>query len=166
MSKSLNWKWGETSPVSVEVASSTAVEVGDLLWLNTDGKAQPASAYAKATDLTGTQNAFALKFLGVAMQSNPASMEGRIRVATTGTFEFNDDTSDASAEKLGTYMGPNLNSAATYLKSDALISVASAKYAVGRIVHLENVPSGKAYIAIRSTVLHGGVAGSDPTHTA
>lgn len=166
MSNLLNWKWGETCPVSVEIASATEVQVGDLLWLDTNGQAQPASAFAKDTDLAGTQGAFSQKFLGVAMQASPAATVSRIRVATTGTFEFSDDTSDASAEKLGTYMGANLNTAATYLKRDSLISVATAKLAVGRIIHQENIPAGKAYIAIRSTIMHGGIPGSDPTHTA
>jgi len=160
----LNWKWGETCPVSAPVASATVIEIGDLVYLDA-GKAIPASSFAKSTDLAGTQAAFAPKFLGVAMQSSPSGMTYPIRVATCGTFEFTDDTASSETETLGTYMSVNLNSAGTYLQNRAVIKVTGALTAIGRIVHQENVPAGKAYVAILSTIIKGGVAGSDPTHT-
>ncbi|MBQ9455414.1 MAG: hypothetical protein IJU53_07065, partial [Thermoguttaceae bacterium] len=110
----LNWKWGETCPVSAPVASATVIEIGDLLYLDS-GKALPASSFAKSTDLAGTQAAFAPKFLGVAMQASPAGMTYPIRVATCGTFEFSDDTSAEETEVLGTYVSASLNTAATHL---------------------------------------------------
>ena len=160
----LNWKWGETCPVSAPVAPATVIEIGDLLYLDS-GKALPASSFAKSTDLAGTQAAFTPKFLGVAMQASPAGATSPIRVATCGTFEFTDDTSAGETEVLGTYVSADLNAAATHLQNRAVIKVSGAKTAIGRIVHLENVPAGKAYIAILSTIIKGGVAGSDPSHT-
>lgn len=164
MTNCLNWKWGETCPISAKVASSIAVRIGDLLWLDSDGYAQPASTFAKATDLAGTQASFAQSFLGIAMQASPSGTASSIRVATTGTFEFSDDTASTVTELLGTFVGPNLNSAETYLKSDAVVTVASARIAIARIVHQENVPAGKAYVSILSTVMNGGVPASDPLH--
>ena len=99
------------------------------------------------------------------MQASPAGAPSPIRVATCGTFEFTDDTAAGESEVLGTYVSADLNSAETYLQNRAVIKVSGAKTAIGRIVHLENVPAGKAYVAILSTIIKGGVAGSDPSHT-
>ncbi|MBQ4143322.1 MAG: hypothetical protein IJD43_07610 [Thermoguttaceae bacterium] len=160
----LNWKWGETSPICARVSAETDVHAGDLLWLDSDGMAKPASEFPKSTDLAGTQAAFSLKFLGIAMQSSPLGKESAIRTATTGTFEFDDETQDGVQEILGTYVGANLNAAQTHLQRSSVVAVSSAKCAFGRIVHLENVPVGKVFAAIVSTVIRGGVPGSDPHH--
>ena len=64
----------------------------------------------------------------------------------------------------GTFVGPSFNTLEEKLESKAIITVDSARKAIGRIVHQENVPAGKAYVAIISTVLKGGVPGSDPKH--
>jgi len=160
----LNWKWGETSPICARVSSETEVHAGDLLWLDEDGKAKPASEFPKSDDLVSTQSAFSLKFLGIAMQSSPSGKESAIRTATTGTFEFSEETQDGIPETLGTYVGANLNPAQTHLQRSSVVAVSSAKCAFGRIVHLENVPTGKAFVAIVSTVIRGGVPGSDPHH--
>lgn len=165
MTNRMNWKWGDTTPICAKPLASAEIHIGDLLWLDTDGNAQPASTFAKNTDLSGTQTTFTQKFLGIAMQTSPVGVANPIRVATTGTFEFSDDTASSVTETLGTFVGPNLNTASTALKTDSVIAVTSSMNGIGRIVHLENVPAGKAYVAILSTVINGGLPASDPSHT-
>lgn len=160
----MRWKWGETNPITEPTASSTVINAGDLLWRNsTSGKVEPASTFAKDTDLATTQAAFAAAFVGVAMQASPAGTAGYIRVATTGVFEFTDSTTSPS-HSCGAYVGANLNAATTYLEDTKVISVAKSYLAIGRIAHVESVPSGKAFVEICSTTMRGGVAASDPEH--
>ena len=160
----MRWKWGETSPITAEVASTVVIQTGDLLWIDTNNQARPASDFAKNTSLAQTQEDFAEVFLGIAMESSPAGTSGYIRVATTGTFEL-DDTTDSSLA-LGNYVGPVLNSASTYLQRSEVAKVTPSYQAIGRVCHTEKVPTDVAFVAIISTVLRGGVAGSDPKHTA
>ena len=162
--KDFNWKWGETCPICVRAAEDSEIRIGDLLWLDPDGKAQSASSFAKSGDLAETQKAFTLDFLGIAMQASPVGWMETIRVATCGTFEFDDETPSDVTQRIGTFVGPSFNTLEEKLESKAIITVDSARKAIGRIVHQENVPAGKAYVAIISTVLTGGVPGSDPKH--
>ncbi|MDO5112851.1 MAG: hypothetical protein Q4E67_00590 [Planctomycetia bacterium] len=159
----MRWKWGETSPITAEVASSVVIHAGDLLWMDTNNQARPASDFAYDTSLTKTQEKFAEVFLGIAMENSPAGTSGYIRIATTGTFEL-DDTTDTSVA-LGNYVAPVLNSAGTYLERSAVAKVTASYQAIGRICHTEKVPESVVFVAIISTILRGGVAGSDPKHT-
>ncbi|MDO4574042.1 MAG: hypothetical protein Q4D98_02385 [Planctomycetia bacterium] len=161
----MKWRWGDTSPVTVDVASTTAVKSGDLLWLNaTSKKAEPADTFAFDTSLAKTQEAFASKFLGVAMQDSPSGTSGYIRVATTGVFELDDSTAGDTSACVGDYRGAVVNTAGTYLVSDKVISVSESYQAIARIAHTENALPGKALVQIQSTIMRGGVAGSDPKH--
>ncbi len=60
MANQMRWRYGETNPVMVPVDSATVIEIGDLLYLDTDD-AKPASA---------------------------SGADRSIRVATTGVFEL------------------------------------------------------------------------------
>ena len=161
----LRWQWGETQPILVPAAASTVIHQGDLLWKNSSGKAEPASTFAYDTSLAKTQKEFAKVFLGVAMQESPSGTALAIRVATLGTFVFDDSTETPSNETIGCYMGAVANSDNTYLESTKLISVANSYLAIARVANLESNPAGTALVSISSTVMHGGVPGSDPLHT-
>ncbi|MDO4570325.1 MAG: hypothetical protein Q4D38_08080 [Planctomycetia bacterium] len=158
-----NWKWGDTCPITIQASKNDVIHAGDLIWMNTSNKGAPASAFAYDTSESKTQENFVSKFLGVAMQDSGAGDERFIRVATTGTFEFDDVSADISAQNLGTFMGPVLNSDDSYLENRSLAVVTGSRLAIGRITHTESVPTGKALVAIISTVMRGGAAGSDPT---
>jgi hypothetical protein len=45
MADTMRWRYGETNPVLVPVDSRTVIEIGDLVYLDTDD-AKPASAQA------------------------------------------------------------------------------------------------------------------------
>lgn len=160
----MHWRWGDTNPITEPIDSATVIRAGDLLWRNgTTKKVEPASAFEKDTDLATTQEAFAMVFVGVAMQSSTAGLDNHIRVATTGVFEFKDATSKPSHAN-GDYVGASLNDATMSLEPRKIIAVEKSYQAIGRIAHSAGVPAGKAFVEIRSTIMYGGVAGSDPTH--
>lgn len=69
------------------VDSSTTIEVGDLLFLDTDD-VKPASDRSSAVDETTAKQNFANNFAGVAMDASASGDTADIAVATKGVFEF------------------------------------------------------------------------------
>ena len=111
MADNMRWRYGDTNPVVVPVDSATVIEIGDLVFLETDD-ARPAGQDTNAdgtgdlwnTNLATTQEAFHDKFLGIAMQRSRSGDVDPIRVATTGVFEFDAAT---AAYELGTLVSPD-----------------------------------------------------------
>ena len=87
MSDKMRWRYGDTNPVVAAVDSATVIEIGDLVYQDSDD-AKPASSQADQGSETANQELFADNFLGVAMQRSRAGDTVPIRVATTGVFEF------------------------------------------------------------------------------
>jgi hypothetical protein len=69
------------------VDSATVIEIGDLVYLDTDD-AKPSSAQADQGTEAANQELFHDKFAGVAMQASRSGDTQPIRVATAGVFEF------------------------------------------------------------------------------
>ena len=159
MSDKMRWRYGDTNPVVAAVDSATEIEIGDLLYLDTDD-AKPASSQADQGTETANQELFADKFLGVAMQRSPAGDADPIRVATTGVFEY--DCPSGTFE-LGDLAGADENAAGNALLDQQVAKVAASKYAVGRVA--KRVPAAATFVLldIRSTVMTGGVEGSSPS---
>ena len=86
MANTMRWRYGETNPVVLPVASATVIEIGDLLYLDTTAK--PAGLHSYGASLAATQETFHDTFAGVAMQQSRAGDTQDIRVATSGVFEF------------------------------------------------------------------------------
>jgi hypothetical protein len=150
MSNLMRWRYGETNPVQMAVDSATVIEIGDLVWLDSDD-AKNAAALAWDTDLETTQEEFHDNFLGVAMQASPAGETDSIRVATSGVFEL--DTAAASYE-VGDLVGPD-DDATPLLVDQQVIAVAGAELAVGRVAKTA-ASATSVLVSITSTVLHGG----------
>ena len=159
MTDVMRWRYGDTNPVVAAVDGATAIEIGDLLYLDVDN-AQPASALANQESLGANQQALAGKFLGVAMQRSRPGDTAPIRVATTGVFEF--DCAGATFE-LGNLMGADANPAGNGLASQQVAQVAAAQYAIGRIARREPASTVSVLMDIRSTVMTGGVLASTTT---
>ena len=152
------WRWGETNPVTADVASETVIQIGDLLWLNTTTKkAEPAAASTFGASLDAAQTTFAPKFLGVAMQASPSGNVTPVRVATSGTFQF---LKTGAGVTLGTILGVDKNPSSNVLENQTLTSVPTAARAIGRVSHIHNVESGTVFVAIHSSVMSGGVTGT------
>lgn len=153
MSDKLRWRYGDTNPVVAAVDSSTVIEIGDLVYQDTDD-AKPASAQADQGSETANQQLFATHFLGVAMQRSRSGDTSPLRVATTGVFEF--DCPSATFE-LGELIGVDENSAGDALLNQQVDAVGSSAYAVGRAARRIGDVATTVLVDIRSTVMTGGV---------
>lgn len=159
MSDKMRWRYGDTNPVVAAVDSATEIEIGDLLYLDTDD-AKPASSQADQGTETANQELFADKFLGVAMQRSPVGESDPIRVATTGVFEY--DCPSGTFE-LGDFVGADENAAGNALLDQQVAKVTASKYAIGRVAKRLPVAATAVLLDIRSTVMTGGVEGSSPS---
>lgn len=144
----MRYRYGDTKPVmSPAVASSTVIEIGDLV------NATPAAASATTwnTNLATTQEDFHDVFLGVACQRSRNGDTDQIRVATNGVFEFDCDSANFA---LGALVGPAKQSG-NALERSKVVAVASANLAIGRVARAGTGLT-KVLVEIVSTVAHGG----------
>ncbi|MBN1590943.1 MAG: hypothetical protein JW888_15625 [Pirellulales bacterium] len=153
MSDKMRWRYGDTNPVVAAVDSSTVIEIGDLVYQDTDD-AKPASAQADQGSETANQQLFATHFLGVAMQRSREGDTSPVRVATTGVFEF--ECPSATFE-LGELMGADENAAGNAILNQQVDAVGANAYAVGRVARRVGDAATTVLVDIRSTVMTGGV---------
>lgn len=157
MANKMRWRYGDTNPVVLAVDSATVIEIGDLVYLDTDD-AKPASSQSDAGNEAANQDLFVNSFVGVAMQASRAGDTDNIRVATTGVFEF--DCAAATFE-IGNLIGVAENSDGDALEDQKVVKVADAKYAIGLAAKRFAANTTAVLVDIRSTVMgHGVKAGS------
>lgn len=153
MTDTMRWRYGDTKPVQVAVDAATVIEIGDLVFLDTDD-AKPASSTTFST-LAAAQEAFHDAFIGVAMQHSGAGETKEIRVATAGAFEL--DCTSATFE-IGGRVGVAQNGGGTALENQKVVAVAagSPQLSIGRVAR--RVPSAATRVAVEimSTVMHDG----------
>ena len=159
MSDKMRWRYGDTNPVVAAVDSATVIEIGDLVWQDTDD-AKPASSITDQGSETANQEALADGFLGVAMQRSRSGETAPLRVATTGVFEF-DCPSDTF--ELGDMIGVDENAAGNALLNQQVARVEQSRYAIGRVAKRQSAASTSVLVDIRSTIMTGGVEGSSPS---
>ena len=87
MSDKMRWRYGDTNPVVASVAATTVIEIGDLLWQDTNN-AKPAALLPDGGSKAANQAALVHNFLGVAMARSRPGETTLVRVATTGVFEL------------------------------------------------------------------------------
>jgi hypothetical protein len=153
MADTFRYCYGETNPVMVAVDSATVIEIGDLVYIAT-GKGLAASALADAGTKAQNQEALHDDFIGVAEQRTRAGDTAPIRVATSGTFEF-----DIASATLG--LGALVGAAGTGtdgavgVADQTVESVATANLAIGRVQ--EAIASAtKVKVNIMSVEMTGG----------
>ncbi len=159
MSDKMRWRYGDTNPVVSAVDSASVIEIGDLVYQDTDD-AKPASSQADQGSETANQELLADNYLGVAMQRSRSGDTDSIRVATTGVFEF--DCPSGTFE-LGDLMGVDEASGGTALEDQKVASVSASIYAIGRVAKRVATAATTVLIDIRSTVMTGGIEGSSPS---
>ena len=159
MSDKMRWRYGDTNPVVAAVDSTTVIEIGDLLYQETDD-ARPASSQADQGSETANQQEFANNFLGVAMQRSRNGDTSPVRVAATGVFEF--DCPSGTFE-LGDLIGVDENVAGLALLDQQVAKVAKSEYAIGRVARRQASAATSVLVDIRSTVMTGGVEGGSPS---
>jgi len=141
----MRYRWGEENPRLFAVDSATVIEIGDLLWLDTDD-VKPAADLTWNANLATTQGDFAAAFAGVAMQASKAGETDEIRVATTAIFEF--------ACAAATFEIGNIINCAK-ATGDALESqkVVAATDAIGKVAKREASNSTTVLFEIRASVV-------------
>lgn len=152
MANTMRWRYGDTSPVQLPVDSATVIEIGDMVYLDTDD-AKPASAQADQGTETGNQQLFHDLFAGVAMQASRSGDTQSVRVATTGVFEF--DCPSATLE-VGDLMGSDENGGGTALLNQTVAKVSNANAAIGRCAKRVNPAGTRVLVDIVSSVVKGG----------
>ena len=152
MSDVMRWRSGETNPIVLPVDSATVIEIGDLVYLDTDD-AKPAAAQADQSSETANQALFHNKFAGVAMQRSRAGDSDPIRVATTGVFEF---AAPSATHEVGALLGVDEQSGGTALENQKLDAVAGAHLAIGRCAKRVHPADTRVLVDIVSTVMYGG----------
>ncbi len=156
MSDKMRWRYGDTNPVVAAVDSATVIEIGDLVYQDTDD-AKPASSQADQSSETANQELFADNFLGVAMQRSRSGDTDPIRVASTGVFEF--DCPSGTFE-LGDLVGVDEASSGTELEDQQVAPVSAGAYAVARVAKRVATAATSVLVDIRSTVMTGGIEGT------
>lgn len=86
-------KFGDPAPFVGAVDAGTVIEIGDLVYLETDD-VRPASSQAAGSALANTQESFHDKFFGVAAQRSRNGDTDPIRVDTGGTHEYPCDSTN------------------------------------------------------------------------
>ncbi|REJ66218.1 MAG: hypothetical protein DWQ31_15605 [Planctomycetota bacterium] len=152
MANKMRWRYGDTTPVVLSVDSATAIEIGDLVYLDTDD-AKPASSQADQSTEAANQELFHDNFAGVALQASPAGSADPIRVATTGVFEF--DCPSGTFE-VGDLVGIDEAASGTELEDQQVDAVTGENLAVGRCAKRVPVAATSVLVDITSTVSHGG----------
>ncbi|MCD6451246.1 MAG: hypothetical protein J7L64_02605 [Acidobacteria bacterium] len=146
MSNVMRHRYGYENPRLFAVDSATVIEIGDLLWLDTDD-VKPAADLPWNTDLATTQADFSAKFAGVAMEASPAGHSGEIRVATTGVFEFD---CDSATFEVGDMVSCAKGSG-DFLENQKVVAVSA--HPIGKVARREPVAGSKVLVEIRASVV-------------
>jgi hypothetical protein len=152
MANTMRWRYGDTCPVMLPVDSATVIEIGDMVYLDTDD-AKPASSQTDQGSKASNQQLFHDVFAGVAMQASRSGDTQPIRVATSGVFEF--DCVSTTLE-VGDIIGPDANGAGTALTNGTVIKVSNANAAIGRCAKRLNPAGTHCLVDIVSGILKGG----------
>ncbi|KKL91322.1 hypothetical protein LCGC14_1895900 [marine sediment metagenome] len=159
MSDKMRWRYGNTNPVMSAVDSATVIEIGDLLYHDTDD-AKPALIQKECGSEVNNQCLFASTFLGVAMQCSRAGDTDAIRVAISGVFEF--DCTRVGYE-LGDFVAPDQSFTEEVkdgLCNQQVTKVDNKRCAIARVS--KRTPKGceSVLVEICSTIMRGGIAGT------
>ncbi len=152
MANTMRWRYGDTNPVMLPVLSDTEIEIGDLVYLDTNN-AKPASSITDQSTLLLNQVALKNDFVGVAMQASPVGNTNSIRVATSGVFEFECDT---ATYEVGDLIGGTENTTGDELLDQSVEEANSISGTFGRCAKRVGTASKRVLVDIVSTVLKGG----------
>jgi len=156
MSDNYRHRWGETNCIQMLVDTAQVIEIGDLVWCNTDD-ARPASALSFAGGLATSQERLVDDFLGVAMQRSRSGDTAAIRIATSGVFEF---VTVSDTYELGDLVGA---AEGTSLLEDQKVASlgdghkdVNVERAIGRCAKTVATAATLVLVSIKSTVMTGG----------
>lgn len=149
MANKMRWRYGAANPCLVAVDSGTVLEIGDFIYLDTDD-GKNAAAQADQSSEAANQRLFAKNFLGIAMQASASGETDAIRVATSGTFEF--DCPSATYE-IGDLVGVDEASSGTALEDQKVAAVATNDLAIGKVDERKASAATVVLVRIQSQVM-------------
>ena len=155
MSDKMRWRYGDTNPVVAAVAAATVIEIGDLLWQDTDN-AKPAAlcptpAARRPTRRRWSTSSWAWPWRGAA-RARPRRSAWPPRACSSWTAR-------AKPSSWATWWAWTAARRATPLLNQQAIKVGSSALAIGRVAKRQPVATTSVLVDIRSTVMTGGVAG-------
>lgn len=129
--------YGETNPIDCPIATSQAVDIGDLVGISS-GTLVRASDTTWDTNTATTQVAFRALFLGVSGQAKDNataqirgnSIANRCRVDSDGFYTF---ATASASYNIGDLVGP-AKASGNALLNDTVASVAALDKAIGYVV--------------------------------
>lgn len=144
----LRHRYGPQFLVHVAVDAETAIEAGDLLFLDNDD-AKPAGSFTWSTDLATTQANFNNQFLGVAMADHPAGSGAvhhfPVDISPLAVYEM---TCASEAHEVGDTLGPKQASGNALLPDTLEKAVAAGSCA--RCVRRNPSASDRVYVRLQS----------------
>lgn len=149
MADLMRYKWGITDDILVPVDTAQVIEIGDLIWLNTDD-ARPATAQSDQGTESANQIEFRTNFLGVAQQRSRDGDTDEIRVATKGVFKM--DCASAQFE-IGDMVGADENGTGDGLLDQTVVEVSATSEAIGQVAVREPANVTSVLIRIQSTIM-------------
>jgi hypothetical protein len=127
-----SFRHGQRKLVRGRVDSATVIEIGDMVWLDTDD-VKPASDFTWNSNLATTQGDFAAKFLGIASEksangdTDPISVD----VSEHAIYEF---TVASATYEIGDDLGPDDDTTPSpdELMDQQLVGTSAATSAIAR----------------------------------
>ncbi len=142
MANNLRHRHGEQLLVKCAVDSAIVIEVGDMVWLNTDD-VRPATSFTWDTNIATTQAAFAVLFIGIAQESSASGQTDEINVDISPMSVYEMILSSATAE-VGDPLGPDqTGTGSTATLMDQQLESAVATSSIARCVK-RNAAAGTA----------------------
>lgn len=105
MANSFTFRSGQRELRNYPVDSASVIEIGDMLWLDTNDL-KPASAFTWDTDLATTQAAFVNKFVGIAVHQSASGDTDPLDadISADSVYEF---AVASGTYELGGLLGPD-----------------------------------------------------------
>ena len=153
MANTMRWRYGDTNPVLLPVESTSEIEIGDLVFLDT-GFAKPATGLVDQGSTLLNQTGFQDAFVGVAMQASPLGEANSVRIATTGVFEFD---CDSATWELGSLAAVATDASGNSLYDQKVVEGSTESASLGRCVKQAVSATTRVLIDVVGTVTRGGV---------
>jgi hypothetical protein len=135
MADKMRWRYGDTNPVMARPDADAAIEIGDLVYQEIG-----ADGLGRVFPFDGVPR-IQRQFLGVTMQRSAPENDSRIRVATSGTFDF-----DCPRDVWG------LGKPVQAISAQEVSAAMDIDLAIGRVGREEEDPTDSVLVRIESRV--------------
>lgn len=148
MSNVMRFRYDGPNHLIVPVDSATVIEIGDLLYLDTDD-AKPASSQSDQGTETLNQQLFRRNWLGIAMQQSRNGDTDAIRVAIHGVFEM---PCVSATYEIGDLLAVDEASSGTALEDQKVVKVTTHDVAIGRVARREASAATNVLFELQGTI--------------